>query len=161
MDFKPILATRQSALPEFITDGETGIMLDLPLNKNGEWRYAAVPDRHTKSFEQLCRDEVQRLAEEALEAVVDLVAEPACFFAMRRRSWKSAVKLFAAEGANRFWDDFYARAAQGDRASSLPKAEGLSAARRLAPRSCCDRHAHPKHPGSRPRGSYQGEGPPK
>jgi hypothetical protein len=63
---------------------------------------------------------VQRLAEEALQAIIGLVGDPSRFFAMRRRCREAAVRFFAAADANRFWDGFYTRAAQGVQAAAVP-----------------------------------------
>lgn len=105
----PVLATHQGALPEIIDHGKNGILLDLPVTPDGEWVHLGTPDRTAPAFVQMWHDEVHRLAEEALAALVEASADPARMQTMRRNARRS-VERFSPEQATGWWDDFYDRA---------------------------------------------------
>jgi len=103
----PVIATRQGALPEFIEDGVNGILMDLPLNRHGEWVHSSSPHRATKSFEAMFTDEVERLAQTALERIVALLGNSPAYAAMRKAARRTVEERFNAEDANRYWDERY------------------------------------------------------
>jgi glycosyltransferase involved in cell wall biosynthesis len=105
----PVLATRQGALPEIISHGENGILLDLPITADGEWVHLGTRDRAAPSFVQMWHDEVHRLAAEALDALVEVSGNVERMQAMRRAARHSA-KRFSPGPATAWWDDFYDRA---------------------------------------------------
>jgi glycosyltransferase involved in cell wall biosynthesis len=109
----PVIATRVGALAEFISDGDSGILVDLSVDEDCEWVVLKTMDRNTAQFATLYRDEIQRMAETAFAAIVDLHAHPERLFEMRRRSREVAIKLFSADDANRYWDNLYDMAATG------------------------------------------------
>jgi glycosyltransferase involved in cell wall biosynthesis len=108
----PVLATRQGALPEIITHGENGILIDLPVTPGGEWVHLGTPDRAAPSFVRMWNDEVHRLAEEALDALVKVSIDPARTHAMRQAARRSAER-FSPEQATKWWDEFYDQACNG------------------------------------------------
>jgi glycosyltransferase involved in cell wall biosynthesis len=107
----PVLATRQGALPEVISNGENGILLDLPVTPDGEWVHLGTPDRTAASFIRMWNDEVHRLAEQGLDALAELSASGR-LQAMRQQARRSAER-FAPASATTWWDDFYDRACAG------------------------------------------------
>nr|WP_282572002.1 glycosyltransferase family 4 protein [Roseomonas acroporae] len=110
MNFAPVLGTRQGALPEFITDGENGLLLDLPLDHLDEWVHSSSRERGTAAFERMFRDEVTRLAEASLARLLPLWEDQPRLHAMRRAARETSTRLFDADAASRFWDDFYVEA---------------------------------------------------
>jgi glycosyltransferase involved in cell wall biosynthesis len=108
----PVLATRQGALPEIISHGENGILLDLPVTQAGEWIHLGTRDRSAPGFVRMWHDEVHRLAEEALDALVKVCGSADCINRMRRTARRSAER-FSPAGATAWWDDFYDRACDG------------------------------------------------
>ena len=72
----PVLATRQGALRNN-RPWQNGILLDLPVTPDGEWVHLGTHDRAAPSFIRMWNDEVHRLAEQALEALVEVSAIPA------------------------------------------------------------------------------------
>ena len=108
----PVLATRQGALPEMIDHGDNGILLDLPITSDGEWVHLGTRDRAAPGFVRMWNDEVHRLAEKALAALVEVSADPGRMHAMRQAARRSAER-FAPEEATEWWDDFYDRACVG------------------------------------------------
>jgi hypothetical protein len=108
----PVIATPVGALPEFIADGENGILLDLNTNALGEWIHHEA-DRSTAAFAALHRDEIERLARSALHHIVELTAKPEKYSAMRRSARSTAIEFFAADDATRYWDELYERAVCG------------------------------------------------
>jgi glycosyltransferase involved in cell wall biosynthesis len=108
----PVLATRQGALPEVISHGENGILLDLPVTDDGEWVHLGTRDRTASRFVRMWHDEVHRLAETALDALIDVSSDASRMQAMRQAARRSAER-FAPEPATAWWDDFYDRACTG------------------------------------------------
>jgi len=108
----PVIATRQGALPELITHRQNGILLDLPTTQEGEWVHLNTPDRRASAFVRHWHDEVRRLAEAALGALQETMADRTRFAAMRACA-RQSVQRFSADAAARFWDDFYERAVEG------------------------------------------------
>jgi glycosyltransferase involved in cell wall biosynthesis len=107
----PVLATRQGALPEVIAHGENGILLDLPVTADGEWVHLGAPNRAAPGFVRMWNDEVHRLAEQGLQALVE-VAGNGRMQAMRQAARRSAER-YSPEQATTWWDDFYDRACSG------------------------------------------------
>jgi glycosyltransferase involved in cell wall biosynthesis len=108
----PVLATRQGALPEIITHTENGILLDLPVTPDGEWVHLGTRDRSAPGFIQMWHDEVRRLAEEALDALIEITGSAERINAMRQAARRSAER-FSREQPAAWWDDFYDRACAG------------------------------------------------
>jgi glycosyltransferase involved in cell wall biosynthesis len=102
----PVIGTDQAALPEFIADGQNGILLSLEKNAVGEWPHVWRGDRDTPVYEKFFRDEVERLAEEAFVKLATIAYTPA-YAAMRREARATAERMFGAEAANEYWDDLY------------------------------------------------------
>jgi glycosyltransferase involved in cell wall biosynthesis len=108
----PVIATRQGALPELITDRENGILLDLPVTAHGEWVHLGTPDRGAPGFAHMWHDEIRRLATEALNALADIKAIPGRLQTMRRAARQSA-EQYAQAPATEWWDNFYDHACTG------------------------------------------------
>jgi glycosyltransferase involved in cell wall biosynthesis len=105
-NYTPVIATTQGALPEFIEHNKNGILLDLPTDEFGEWTYLSA-DRTTEEFARRHREEIERLADAALNAVVTLTAHARQYRELRRNARATAVNLFSAKDANDYWDDLY------------------------------------------------------
>jgi glycosyltransferase involved in cell wall biosynthesis len=108
----PVLATRQGALSEIISHGENGMLLDLPVTSEGEWMHLGTRDRAAPGFVRMWHDEVRRLAEESLDALVEISADRGRLRAMRQAARHSAER-FSSGSATTWWDDFYDRACTG------------------------------------------------
>lgn len=108
----PVIATRQGALPEFISDDQNGILLDLDTDGLGEWSHIN-DDRRSAEFALLHRSEINRLANAALDRIFDITSNRKRYLSMRRAAGTTARKLFASDDADIFWDDCYQRAAMG------------------------------------------------
>lgn len=109
-NYTPAIVTAQGALPEFVRDGENGIVLPLPTGEAGEWKHIAHGDRSSPAYESLFRDEIERLAEESLMRVEAALLAPAAYRIMRDRARLTAESLFCARAAGAYWDDFYEKA---------------------------------------------------
>ncbi|HVI52556.1 MAG TPA: glycosyltransferase family 4 protein [Candidatus Sulfotelmatobacter sp.] len=107
----PVVATAQGALPEFIHDGENGILVSLDTDDVGEWVHIGHPDRGSAAYAALYRAEVDRLAEESLDKVWRATRDKTGYLALRRNARQTAERTFSADDANRFWDDYYCRLA--------------------------------------------------
>lgn len=103
----PVIATRQGALPEFINDGENGILLELPTNSRGEWIYSSANFRGEPRFEAIFSDEVDRMATEALARVARITADAKSYRDMRRQARQTAEMSFSDRDASAYWDDLY------------------------------------------------------
>lgn len=103
----PVIATRQGALPEFLRHGEDSILLDQDVNEFGYWKYSSHPERGTKKFEKLFRDEVERLAQETYAALEPLVGDHGTIARMRLEARRTAIAHFDADRATEYWDSVY------------------------------------------------------
>jgi glycosyltransferase involved in cell wall biosynthesis len=108
----PVIATDQGALPEFIEDGRNGILLSLETDAMGDWVHGGRQDRGTARYEALFRDEINRMAEEALGRIETLIGSPA-YAAMRAGARATAERLFDSARADAYWDNLYHEAAAG------------------------------------------------
>jgi glycosyltransferase involved in cell wall biosynthesis len=79
----PVIATPQGALPEFIKSGQNGLMLALHTNEMGEWRHIGRADKATPAYADLFREEVERLAQELITAVVPYCDNPKNLLGLR------------------------------------------------------------------------------
>ncbi|MCY1641026.1 glycosyltransferase family 4 protein [Methylorubrum sp. SL192] len=111
----PVIASRQGALPEFIHDGVNGIMLDLPTNPWGEWIHGGHTGRHTVAYEAIVRDDIERLAEEALTAVERHLSDDDGYRRMRRAAYAEIETRFDIPSSSAFWDDLYQQAISNGR----------------------------------------------
>jgi glycosyltransferase involved in cell wall biosynthesis len=111
MNFTPVIATRQGALPEFIHNGENGILLDLPTNSLGEWTSTKILSRRDSRYKAVYAQEIDRLAEDALSALVAIMNEPGGLKRLRLGARKTAAAMFSAADARLFWDALYEEAA--------------------------------------------------
>jgi glycosyltransferase involved in cell wall biosynthesis len=109
----PVIATAQCALPEFIND-KNGVLLPLSADSAGEWAHINVQDdRDTPAYEALFDAEVNGLVDIAFTRLKAAAASREAYLALRREARATAERLFAAESATAFWDDFYDRAVKG------------------------------------------------
>jgi len=122
MVYTPVIGTTQGALPEFISHRDNGILLQLPTTEFGAWTESHYGDRASPAFEARFRDEVDRLAEEALAEAVDILGRPADYRTMRRSAHATAVRMFGHVEAARFWDDLYKRIVAGEPVTRLEAA---------------------------------------
>jgi len=109
-NFTPVIATRQCALPEFVLDGKTGILLDIPLNARGEWDQHAYGPRNGRRYAQNYRDEIERLAAETFNAIVSTFNQPGRFQSLRKNARQMAALKFDRSTASEFWDRLYTAA---------------------------------------------------
>lgn len=103
----PVIGTRQAAMPEFIIDGDTGILLDLETDRHGYWVEASAPDRNNERFRRIVRGEIERLAEEAFARVMELAGDRPRYLAMRRAAQAKARALFDSRKASPLYDAIY------------------------------------------------------
>jgi glycosyltransferase involved in cell wall biosynthesis len=111
-NYTPVIATAQGALPEFIQHGKNGILLDLDTDEIGEWLHRGK-DRTTDDFARQHGEEVDRLADAALDAVMGFAANGTEYCALRRNARMTAVALFSADRATSYWDELYERSVNG------------------------------------------------
>ncbi|MEZ5938857.1 MAG: glycosyltransferase family 4 protein [Hyphomonadaceae bacterium] len=111
-NWTPVLGTNQCALPEFVVNGETGVLLDLPTDELGNWIHSNPPYRNEPRYEEIFAEETERLAQESLAAIEHLMSNPDTYAAMRRAARAKAEAMFNADDATKFWDDEYERASK-------------------------------------------------
>jgi glycosyltransferase involved in cell wall biosynthesis len=111
-NYTPVVGTAQGALPEFIEHKKNGVLLDLATDEFGEWMHLKA-DRETDAFARRHHAEIERLADAALDAVMRLAASSSEYGKLRQNARATAVKLFSAKDANKYWDDLYESAVRG------------------------------------------------
>ncbi len=111
MNYAPVVATCQGALPEFIRQGENGILLDLPVDDFGEWAHHQYGPRDSERYAANYFKEIERLAEEALSSLEEFVGRRDNLSRLRENARREAVKKFDLKSASAFWDALYLEAA--------------------------------------------------
>jgi glycosyltransferase involved in cell wall biosynthesis len=107
----PVLGTRVCALPEFLEDGVNGISLPVRLTAVGDWWTPGYDRRGDAVYARYFRDEVERLAELAVERLKTYIGRPKLLAPLRREARRTAEVMFAAEPAAAFLDALYDRVA--------------------------------------------------
>ena len=107
----PVIGTMVCALPEFLADGVNGISLPVKLNDVGDWWSPGYDSRGDASYAQYFRDEVERLATEAIERLTPYIGQPALMAPLRRQARLTAEFMFASKPAGEFLDGLYERVA--------------------------------------------------
>ena len=108
--YTPVIATRQGALPEFIEEGVSGILLELENDDVGEWKHIVPGDRAAPSFAAFFNNEIDRLTHEAFAKLENIMKNPSAYGVMRNTARATAERLFSSIDANCFWDDYYVEA---------------------------------------------------
>ncbi len=110
-NYAPVIATRQGALPEFIRDGDNGILIHLPTNHLGEWSHQIYGPRNGERYRANYFAEIERMAEETLARLEEIAERPDKLYAMRENARQEAVSKFDHKSASQFWDRLYLEAA--------------------------------------------------
>ena len=108
----PVIGTMVCALPEFLADGVNGISLPVKLNDVGDWWSPGYDSRGDASYAQYFRDEVERLATEAIERLTPYIGQPTLMAPLRRHARRTAEAMFASKPAGEFLDGLYDRVAK-------------------------------------------------
>lgn len=103
----PVIATDLCALPEFVKDDENGIMLPIETDEIGGWRSMGWEMRGERKYSQHFRDEIERLAEAALQRLEVYINAPESMKILRKNARRTAVKMFCARQASENWDKLY------------------------------------------------------
>jgi glycosyltransferase involved in cell wall biosynthesis len=106
----PVIATSQGALPEFVIHGHNGLILPLEVNPQGEWVHAGRPDKDTKAFAEVYRNEIERMAHSLVEAVTACSTPLAT---MRQNARATAERLFDSRKTSPLLDRLYEESAFG------------------------------------------------
>lgn len=107
--YTPAIVTATSSFPEYI-DADSGVLLPVETNCQGEWKHNGAPGRDKPEFEELFTNTVDKLAEQALVVCTDLLANPARLGELRKGARRMAEARFDAKDVSRFWDDLYEEA---------------------------------------------------
>ncbi|UCI07715.1 glycosyltransferase family 4 protein [Mesorhizobium sp. B1-1-8] len=107
----PVLGTRVCALPEFLQDGVNGISLPVKLTETGDWSSPGYNFRGDAGYARYFRDEVERLATEAVERLTVYIGQPKLMAPLRRQARRTAEIMFGSGPAAEFFDALYDRVA--------------------------------------------------
>jgi glycosyltransferase involved in cell wall biosynthesis len=103
----PVIATPQGALPEFIKDGENGLILPLDTDPYGEWVHVGRADKDSRRFAAIYRDEIERLAAELVARLAAYCEDPGRLMALRAAARQSAESRFDSFIAGARFDQLY------------------------------------------------------
>jgi glycosyltransferase involved in cell wall biosynthesis len=103
----PVVATPQGALPEFIVDGQNGLLVPLEVDAYGEWIHLGRSDKDSRRFEALYRDEIERMAAAVVEAVSPFIDAPDRLSSMRRNARTTAEQWFDSRRTSPVLDKIY------------------------------------------------------
>jgi glycosyltransferase involved in cell wall biosynthesis len=107
----PVIGTHVCALPEFLEDGVNGILLPVRLDAVGDWWNPGYDKRADDVYARYFRDEVERLANLAIERLTPFINRPDRLAPLRRQARRTAEQMFAAGQAADFLDGLYERVA--------------------------------------------------
>lgn len=107
----PVIGTRLCALPEFISDGVNGFLLDMEATPEGEWMGIDYMQRHTPAYARKFTEQVDRLAEETLARLEPYFDNHRASAPLRQAARRTAEQMFDARDHATAWDDLYERIA--------------------------------------------------
>ncbi|MEM9669772.1 MAG: glycosyltransferase family 4 protein [Pseudomonadota bacterium] len=108
-EYTPVLGTRICALPEFITDGVNGLLLDLPTNRIGEWAGMDYGKRHTVEYETRFAEAVEQLAQDAITRLEPYLNNRSKLMPLRQMAQRSVLEMFDSRSRSAEWDQLYER----------------------------------------------------
>jgi glycosyltransferase involved in cell wall biosynthesis len=103
----PVIVTPQGALPEFIVDGDNGLILPLEVDAYGDWIHLSRSDKDSRRFEQLYRDEIERLAHALIERLSIYCESPVSIATMRKNARSTAENFFDSQKTSPILDKIY------------------------------------------------------
>ena len=103
----PVITTAQGVMPEFIRDGQNGILLPLECDQYGDWIHMKRNNRDSTVYEKLFRDQNNQLAETAFARIKQTLANPSHYLNMRKAARITAEEHFCAQKADTYWDNLY------------------------------------------------------
>lgn len=107
----PVIATPQGALPEFVLDRQNGLIIPLEVDVYGEWIHLGRSDKDSRRFEALYRDEIERMAQAVVEALIPYIDAPDSLAAMRLDARATAERRFDSRATSAVLDHIYEEAA--------------------------------------------------
>jgi len=105
----PVIATPQGALPEFIKDGENGLMLPLALDLYGEWVHVGRQDKDSRRFAAIYAQDVERLAAELVGRLAPYCEDYDRLASLRVAARQSAEDRFDSDAASLRFDELYSQ----------------------------------------------------
>ncbi|HSK41121.1 MAG TPA: hypothetical protein VK943_15250, partial [Arenibaculum sp.] len=81
--------------------------IDVPVTKTGAWANPGYSRRGQRIYSEYFRDEVERIADETMARLTRFLNSKGDLLEMRLRARATAVQLFDAQSASRYWDDLY------------------------------------------------------
>jgi len=103
----PPICTGQSALPEFVVDGENGIVIPPALTPGQAHWGPSYHQRDDEGFVSLYRNEIERMAAQCIEKLMAVMNDLPKYRAMRNAAYLTARTVFDADVAHRYWDRVY------------------------------------------------------
>ena len=103
----PVIATRAYALPEIITSGVTGQLLDLETDSRGEWAYMFRMDKSSARFGTIYRDTIDNLSKQILVALTNFLDNPDTLAQMKVAAHREALQRFDSRKQSVILDDIY------------------------------------------------------
>ncbi|MEH6696254.1 MAG: glycosyltransferase family 4 protein [Hyphomonas sp.] len=116
----PSIATPVQAIPEFVKDGLNGLMLPLDVDELGHWIQPEGVTHAEQAYEEFFANEIEKLADHALEAIRPYIGKPEKLLPLRRAARLTAEKMFSPAVSGAFYDPFYERVA-AEKLSTDPK----------------------------------------
>lgn len=103
----PTIGTRTCALPEIITDGVTGHLLDLETDQHGEWQHLFSMSTDDGKYKAILHETFDRLSVAILEVLSELLDRPESLAEMKHAAHEDARKRFDKSKQSKVLDDLY------------------------------------------------------
>lgn len=124
-----VVATAANALPEIVRHGETGHLVDLETDGNGEWIHLFSLPPDSPRYRRIWADTMERLGDDLFDALAALAADPARLASMKRAAHADALARFDAGRQGAILDDLYEAALGGDTAALTTRSTAIAGER--------------------------------
>lgn len=108
----PVIASPTGALPEFVTDGENGIIVPVETTDVGEWAGLDYHARGTEAYAQRFRADADAMAEATVERLEPFLNDRHSMVPMRRMARQTIEDMFDSRRRSPEWDALYDRIAK-------------------------------------------------
>ncbi|MCA8901595.1 MAG: glycosyltransferase family 4 protein [Hyphomonas sp.] len=113
-EYTPVIGTRACALPEMVSSGNNGFLVDLPVDENGSWVRPDYTERGTPEYAEHYRASIETLADEVLAVLESMIGKADDLARLRANARRTAEEMYSAERAGAAWDALYERVAAED-----------------------------------------------
>ncbi len=106
----PVIATNHGALPEFIINQKTGILIEQPVTEGDNFWNPNYYERAHDDVINLFKFHVERISNTAIDEVCRLISSQENYYTMRQNSRTKVIEMFDSNKQDKLWDNLYLQA---------------------------------------------------